>query len=331
MAHSAFSCRVTSYIRDFIAPFCAFITRKSITRLARDWATNAWNCLVKIAVEDIQSTYGGYRYDDPLQWECQKVSREAFARQKACIQETLCDTPFTAADSYHFVNVLESSSVFRDHNAKQFLDILKPCGEDNDNVSSLREELWSRGFVLCFVGEIEDFRNETVKQTLRLIQNVSKSEVTELTNASNICIAPRRQSTVVIAVLSSGTNAISQDSLCDSLHMTSMAVTLQCPVCPNNVLELPSEECDDGNTKDGDGCSSTCTIEQAFTCITTPWRTSECRHYDIDLNRFDNTTRNRSVVIFHGNETAFVANNHSLDASDYGNEVGVTGTTVTKA
>ena len=32
-------------------------------------------------------------------------------------------------------------------------------------------------------------------------------------------------------------------------------------VCGNGVIE-GSEECDDGNTQDGDGCSSTCKIEE---------------------------------------------------------------------
>jgi cysteine-rich repeat protein len=33
------------------------------------------------------------------------------------------------------------------------------------------------------------------------------------------------------------------------------------PVCGNGVLE-PTEECDDGGTADGDGCSSSCTVEE---------------------------------------------------------------------
>jgi len=35
---------------------------------------------------------------------------------------------------------------------------------------------------------------------------------------------------------------------------------LPCPVCGNRVIE-PPETCDDGNTMDGDGCSSTCRLE----------------------------------------------------------------------
>jgi len=38
---------------------------------------------------------------------------------------------------------------------------------------------------------------------------------------------------------------------------------LPCPACGNHVIEAP-ETCDDGNTNDGDGCSSTCQIEQSI-------------------------------------------------------------------
>jgi len=40
------------------------------------------------------------------------------------------------------------------------------------------------------------------------------------------------------------------------------------PTCGNGNLE-PGEECDDGNLVNGDGCSSTCQIEQGFTCTPT--------------------------------------------------------------
>ena len=42
--------------------------------------------------------------------------------------------------------------------------------------------------------------------------------------------------------------------VCDS-------VTNNEPVCGNWEIEPPTEQCDDGNTEDGDGCSSTCQTE----------------------------------------------------------------------
>ncbi len=43
------------------------------------------------------------------------------------------------------------------------------------------------------------------------------------------------------------------------------SVGFSTPVCGNGVIE-PPEECDDGNTADGDGCSSICEIEAATFC-----------------------------------------------------------------
>jgi cysteine-rich repeat protein len=39
-----------------------------------------------------------------------------------------------------------------------------------------------------------------------------------------------------------------------------------CVVRCGNGLREPGEECDDGNTIDGDGCTSTCTVEDGFVC-----------------------------------------------------------------
>ena len=41
------------------------------------------------------------------------------------------------------------------------------------------------------------------------------------------------------------------------------------PVCGSGVLEA-GEDCDDGNTADGDGCSAVCTIEQGYACTGDP-------------------------------------------------------------
>ena len=37
------------------------------------------------------------------------------------------------------------------------------------------------------------------------------------------------------------------------------------PLCGDGQIQLP-EQCDDGNVANGDGCSSTCTIQQQYTC-----------------------------------------------------------------
>ncbi|MDH3486150.1 MAG: C25 family cysteine peptidase, partial [Myxococcales bacterium] len=38
------------------------------------------------------------------------------------------------------------------------------------------------------------------------------------------------------------------------------------PLCGNGAVAMP-EECDDGNTADGDGCSSSCTVESSYECF----------------------------------------------------------------
>jgi cysteine-rich repeat protein len=52
----------------------------------------------------------------------------------------------------------------------------------------------------------------------------------------------------------------------------------QAPVCGDGVIEIP-EQCDDGNTNPGDGCSATCTEEDGYHCVGEP---SECFPLCID-------------------------------------------------
>jgi Notch-like protein len=37
-------------------------------------------------------------------------------------------------------------------------------------------------------------------------------------------------------------------------------------VCGDSIIMSPNEECDDGNTVNNDGCSSTCKVENDFNC-----------------------------------------------------------------
>lgn len=49
---------------------------------------------------------------------------------------------------------------------------------------------------------------------------------------------------------------------------------------------MPSEGCDDANTKDGDGCSSSCQVESNYVCNgTTPAGASECYLLQVELTR----------------------------------------------
>ena len=42
------------------------------------------------------------------------------------------------------------------------------------------------------------------------------------------------------------------------------------PVCGDGIIISPKEECDDQNTKDLDGCNSSCKIEIGYICAAVP-------------------------------------------------------------
>ena len=323
VSNLGFFCGGTSYIEEFMFPLCKFIANPGTSRPARDWASSTWNCLVRVAAQELDAVYGGYQPDEPLFWECQAFERQLFATQQSCIKEALCDTLFTVDDAYSIADVMESSAFYRDQNVKQTLSLLTDCGQDNSNLASLRGEMLRRGFVLCFTGESEEAKAETVQQALQLIDSATDGGgvIQELQSVTDLCTSSRSESALTIALLSNGTGAVSQESLCNSLPSTFASAILRCPQCGNGVLELPAEACDDRNNENRDGCSSVCAIESGFFCDTIPWHTTSCRHFDIDLNKFDNSTRNRSVVIFYGDEVVFIVDNETLDASDYGNDV----------
>jgi len=52
----------------------------------------------------------------------------------------------------------------------------------------------------------------------------------------------------------------------DTTIVGSLATSACNEVCPDSRHIDGGEECDDGNTNDFDGCSSTCTIENGFQC-----------------------------------------------------------------
>ena len=63
----------------------------------------------------------------------------------------------------------------------------------------------------------------------------------------------------------SGDTAIVGASLDDDNGSGSGSAYIYFSVCGNGMIDA-GEECDDGNSADGDGCSSTCTVESGYTC-----------------------------------------------------------------
>lgn len=76
-------------------------------------------------------------------------------------------------------------------------------------------------------------------------------------------------------------DATGDENMCDnaiSYSDTGMppgACTYACILCGNSLLE-GAEECDDGDTDDGDGCSAICTIETGYQCVGGPTGSSIC-------------------------------------------------------
>lgn len=61
------------------------------------------------------------------------------------------------------------------------------------------------------------------------------------------------------------------------------------PVCGDGRLIDP-EVCDDNNTRNRDGCTDMCVIEDQFECTQDPNGVSVCEAILLDLNVFDSTT-----------------------------------------
>lgn len=54
-----------------------------------------------------------------------------------------------------------------------------------------------------------------------------------------------------------------------------LLVSLCSADCGDGRLDLPVEECDDGNFVNGDGCSN-CNIDRFYVCVEVPGRPSHC-------------------------------------------------------
>jgi cysteine-rich repeat protein len=60
----------------------------------------------------------------------------------------------------------------------------------------------------------------------------------------------------------------------DDAAVTAYGLEIRFLVCGDGIVASPAEACDDGNSVNGDGCSSTCTIEAGYQCSGQP---SMCR------------------------------------------------------
>lgn len=73
----------------------------------------------------------------------------------------------------------------------------------------------------------------------------------------------------------------SDNHKCDTCYTAGgfylVAATQQCTsICGDALTAIGMEACDDGNNIDGDGCSSTCTLEPFFNCTNLANFTTVC-------------------------------------------------------
>jgi cysteine-rich repeat protein len=81
-------------------------------------------------------------------------------------------------------------------------------------------------------------------------------------------------------------NVIGYQELNDEAVCIKLNPAISSPKCGDGVVNQPSEECDDGNTKSYDGCSSKCKMEN-------PTKTSKCGNSKIDSGEYcDGTNLN---------------------------------------
>ena len=69
-----------------------------------------------------------------------------------------------------------------------------------------------------------------------------------------------------ILMLDSGPPILPQ--LCDMADAPADCQVMAAPGCGDGLINEPNEQCDDGNSIPGDGCSGTCQIEPYYTCAT---------------------------------------------------------------
>ena len=94
----------------------------------------------------------------------------------------------------------------------------------------------------------------------------------------------------------------------------------QCSRCGNGIREL-AESCDDGNNADLDGCGAECVLEAFFDCENELGEMTRCRHYEVDMNRKDNSTLDHFIWYSKESDYVFLADPELTNTGRLGNEV----------
>ena len=274
-----FNCGSESYIKEFFDGLCS-LTQKGVGA-AGLWVGNVTDCLSTELRSFWEESYL-FGVSDPVVSDCRRLSRKMREAQKSCFRLLLCETPFTTDVAELIVaDAFRQSEISR----VQLLELLETCPNDTGN--SFEQRLRDEGFTLCFSlsnGLSQDDRSNIIT----LIENEFSAEY----NESIICPSKsdsesgrkrrsldwvsgkvqrhRRDSenTTTPTPSDGGGFGFSSNtsSACKNRSQDVENATLSCPVCGDGVVEIPDEECDDGNNKTGDGCAANCTNEKGFDC-----------------------------------------------------------------
>ena len=243
----------------------------------------------------IADVYGVNRTVTPFAEECRLVDHRLFNGLGECVRKAdLCNAIFSPNDAVVLRDVLEESSTYRDVNFNILLGMVRFCPANSSNGGELRFALEQKGFVIC--GRIDTAQNLQSPTIFDLLTSVFEDLITDTGSSLQLsddalseCEIRRRnggnrfrrsvnETTGVFGLVSSGTNAASQSEFCQARDISSdsgglgsgigsgINVTVECPECGDETLQVETEECDDGNNVDGDGCSAACVLEDGFGC-----------------------------------------------------------------
>ena len=278
-----FACGEQSHVNSILNELCMLTSAHPLSLSVADWVKNVGDCFSTSVALLITDIYGSKRQTIPVDSECNLVDRRMFEQQTRCLSDSLCNRTFSQQDAVAVAKMLSQSTVYKDKNKEQMLDLLNAC--DNPNpVAALKDVLETEGYIICIKvsGDQTPIQSTTDDAIQFVIQLTGSRSVHELTDGESLCsslaagqdrIRRKRHSShnetqvSFVGILTNGTNATSLGRLCDMIkEPVNGSFEILCPTCGNGVIETPYEICDDGNVVPGDGCSENCTIEDGSDC-----------------------------------------------------------------
>ena len=95
-----------------------------------------------------------------------------------------------------------------------------------------------------------------------------------------------------------------------------MPIGSEVPICGDGIVIRPQEECDDGDSRENDGCTN-CIVDFMFECINDIDGPSVCDAILIDLNVPDNTTLGYSDEFFDLNRVFFLSDPNGTNMTSF--------------